>query len=93
VVQGAAGALMLALAPVLAVQAVSEAARGRALGILSALAPLGAVCGAVLGGQLIEAARWRWIFFLNAPVALIAMLVGLRQLPADAKPLQLPRAR
>src|SRR3954447_20758162 len=62
VLQGAAAALLLAAAPVAATEAVDEAKRGRALGVVSTLAPLaplGAVSGPVLGGLLVDSAGWR----------------------------------
>ena len=60
--QGAMAALLLALAPVLAVEAVTPGARGRALGVVSTLAPLGALSGPLLGGQLVDVGAGRGSF-------------------------------
>src|SRR5690606_10190510 len=82
VVQGAFAAGLLALAPVLAATAVRHEARGRALGLMSTLAPLGAISGPALGGQLIETLGWPWIFYVNVPLAAVVVAIGRVQLPA-----------
>jgi EmrB/QacA subfamily drug resistance transporter len=47
--------------------------RGKAFGIWGGLAGLGGVTGSVISGVLVDLASWRWIFFINVPVALIAL--------------------
>ncbi|MHA6628091.1 MFS transporter [Pseudonocardia sichuanensis] len=81
-VQGAFGALLLALAPVLAVSAIGEAARSRALAVVSVLAPLGAMSGPAAGGVLVETLGWPWIFYINVPVAVVVVAIGWAGLPA-----------
>jgi MFS family permease len=77
VAQGAFASALLAAAPVLAVEAVRADARGRALGIVAALAPLGALAGPTVGGRLVDAIGWRSIFLVNVPVALTVLAVLL----------------
>lgn len=55
--------------------------RARALGIWGALTGLASVAGVVLGGILTSGPGWRWIFFINVPVAVIAVAVAPRVLP------------
>lgn len=88
--QGVLAAVLLALAPVLAVQAVRPQARGRALAVVGALAPLGAMSGPVVGGFLVDSLGWSWIFFVNVPVSVVAILIGRRHLP-EGEPLRLPQ--
>lgn len=90
--QGVFAAVLLALAPVLAVQAVRPATRGRALGVVGALAPLGAMSGPVVGGFLVDSLGWPWVFYVTAPVAVAAVFVGRRQL-SDGGRLRLPQLR
>jgi MFS family permease len=59
VLQGAFAALLFALIPVLATLASRPASRGRAMGIVMTLGPLGGVTGPVLGGLLIEHLSWQ----------------------------------
>jgi EmrB/QacA subfamily drug resistance transporter len=56
------------------------AERARALGIWGALAGLASVAGVILGGVLTDGPGWRWIFFINVPVAVIAVAAAPRVL-------------
>lgn len=87
-VQGTFGALLFALVPALATEAVRPAARGRAMGLIITLGPLGLISGPVIGGLLADGPGWPWIFFVNVPVSAVVLLLGLR-LPAG-RPLRLP---
>ena len=78
--QGGFGALISALVLPLAASAISPEQRGRAMGIIGALGPLGAVVGPGLGGLLLAGLGWRSIFFVNVPVCLLAVLVGTRSI-------------
>ena len=57
--------------------------RTRALGLYGATASIGFVAGQVLGGVLVEYASWRWIFLVNVPVGLGAMIVAPLLLAPD----------
>lgn len=83
VVQGGFGAVLFALVPVLATTAVRPEARGRAMGVVMTLGPLGGVSGPLLGGLLVDTLGWPAIFYLNVPVGLLVIGIGLGQLPAD----------
>jgi MFS family permease len=88
-VQGTFGALLFSLVPALATTAVRPQARGRAMGLITTLGPLGLISGPGLGGLVVDALGWPWIFFVNVPVSLLVMAVGLRTLPPSA-PLHVP---
>jgi len=87
--QGAFGALLFALVPALATTAVRPQARGRAMGMITTLGPLGLISGPAVGGLVVEALGWPWIFFVNVPVSALILAIGLRALPAGPR-LQLP---
>src|SRR3954471_8986022 len=59
---------------------VPEPQRARALGSWSALGALGAALGPVIGGGLVEIG-WRWVFWVNLPVGVVAILLALRLVP------------
>ncbi len=50
--------------------------RARALGIWSAMAAIGGASGALLGGILTDLLSWRWIFYINVPIAIGAIFVA-----------------
>jgi EmrB/QacA subfamily drug resistance transporter len=75
--QGAGAAVLMPNSLALLGAHFSGEARGRAIGIwASAGAMMGAV-GPVIGGWLIDAAGWRWIFLINLPIATTAIILGL----------------
>jgi EmrB/QacA subfamily drug resistance transporter len=87
--QGTFGALLFSLVPALATTAVKPQARGRAMAVITTLGPIGLISGPGLGGVIVDALGWSWIFFVNVPVSLLVMAVGWFTLKAD-KPLRAP---
>jgi EmrB/QacA subfamily drug resistance transporter len=76
VLQGAAGAILApSVFSIVSVTFDEGSERNRALGILGAIAGSGAAIGVLLGGVLTEFAGWEWVFFVNVPIALAALLV------------------
>ncbi len=55
--------------------------RGRALGMIGSAVLLGVALGPSVGGFIIELAGWRWMFFVNIPVGIVAMSVVYRFVP------------
>jgi EmrB/QacA subfamily drug resistance transporter len=80
VIQAAGAGLMVPASLSLLLAAVPPAARARAIGTWSALAALGAALGPVIGGSLVQIS-WRWVFWINLPVGLAAVLLAARVVP------------
>lgn len=60
-------------------------ARNRALGVTGAMASIGFAAGAILGGVLTAGPGWPWVFFINVPVVLAAVICSPILLPESAK--------
>jgi EmrB/QacA subfamily drug resistance transporter len=81
VIQGLGAGMILPVGQTILAQAAGPARMGRvmsAIGVPMLLAP---VLGPVLGGAIISAASWRWIFLINLPVGAAAVLAAWRILP------------
>ncbi|MGX6449014.1 MFS transporter [Patulibacter sp. S7RM1-6] len=55
----------------------------KALGVFGALTGVSSAAGPIIGGLIVEYLSWRWAFFVNAPVAIVAIVVGIRALRAE----------
>jgi EmrB/QacA subfamily drug resistance transporter len=80
--QGVGGALLVPNSLALLSANFTEAERGRAIGTWSGFASMMTALGPVLGGWLVQHGSWRWVFFVNAPLAALAVWVVLRKVPA-----------
>ena len=81
VVQALGAGLLQANAIAIIVAAAAEARRGRALGLQSAAQAVGLSAGPALGGFLIAALGWRWVFWINLPVGLLGAALAFLVLP------------
>jgi len=63
-----------------------EAERGRAIGTWSGFSAITTALGPVLGGWLIQHATWRWIFFINLPLAAAVILISIVHVPESRGP-------
>ncbi|MEO9175826.1 MAG: MFS transporter, partial [Gaiellales bacterium] len=84
VVQGVGGAAMLATTFPLLNATYSGRDRGMAYGLWGAVAGASAAIGPVLGGFLVEWLSWRFVFFVNLPVSIVALGLCFRSVRADA---------
>ena len=75
-VQGMAGALLVPESLAIVSASFDDAQRPRAIGLWSSLTSLTVVLGPVLGGWLVDHASWRWLFFINLPVGVIALTLA-----------------
>ena len=85
-VQGIAAALLVPGSLALLSASFEAKRRGRAIGTWSGFSAITASVGPLLGGWLIDHASWRWIFFLNLPLAIAVLVIGLRFVPESRDP-------
>ncbi|OKP84564.1 multidrug MFS transporter [Paenibacillus sp. P32E] len=57
--------------------------RGKALGLIGTFVSLGSIAGPSLGGIIVSALGWEYIFWVNVPIGLIAIVLGWKVLPKD----------
>lgn len=85
--QGVAGGLLTPQVVGLMQQLFTGRERGRASGLYAAMIAAATAIGPLVGGLLIQAAGtgsgWRWVFFVNVPIGVVALVLGGRLLPRD----------
>jgi EmrB/QacA subfamily drug resistance transporter len=80
VIQAAGAGLMVPASLSLLLATVPASGRAKAIGTWSALGALGAALGPVIGGSLVQL-NWRWVFWINIPVGVLAVLLTARIVP------------
>jgi EmrB/QacA subfamily drug resistance transporter len=78
--QGAGAALVMPLAMAILSDAFAREERARALGIFSGVTGLALIIGPAIGGFITESLGWRWIFWINLPIGMIAIALVLARL-------------
>src|SRR5918993_979621 len=87
VLQGMGGALRMPQTLSLITVAFPPQKRGAAMGVWGSVVALGAVLGPLLGGYIVTHYPWEWIFLINIPVGIIAILSTLSIVPESRDPL------
>ena len=82
VAQGVAGAFLVPLAQAVMFDINPPEKHGRAMAMFGAGVMIGPILGPVLGGWLTDNFNWRWVFLINLPIGIVAVLMMLRFLPA-----------
>ena len=82
-VQGVGAAFLMTISMALMRETASEARIGRAMGLLGTVSALGTALGPSLGGALIPLAGWRGIFWVQVPLAALALILAIAALPTD----------
>ena len=84
--QGVGGALLTPGSLAMLSASFGPRDRARAIGAWSGLGGVATAAGPFIGGYLVEVASWRWVFLVNAPVAVLVVWVALRHVPETRDP-------
>ena len=84
VAQGLGGGMLMPLGMTIMTRAAGPQRMGRLMAILGVPMLLGPILGPILGGWLIEHASWHWVFLINAPIGVVALVYAFVALPSDA---------
>jgi len=79
IIQGIGGALMIPGSLSLISSSINEDERGKAIGTWSAVTTVVTIGGPILGGALGDAGLWRYIFFINIPIGVAALIILWKQ--------------
>ncbi|HXD66635.1 MAG TPA: MFS transporter, partial [Solirubrobacteraceae bacterium] len=82
--QGVSGALLTPSALAIIVSVFPKDERGGAIGTWTAWGGIGILAGPIIGGQLVDSASWRWIFIINVPLVIIALVLSRVAVPGRA---------
>ncbi|MHB8734396.1 MAG: DHA2 family efflux MFS transporter permease subunit [Terriglobales bacterium] len=83
VLQGLGGGMLMPVGMTILTRAAGPRRLGRVMSVVGVPMLIGPILGPVLGGWLVSDASWRWIFFINAPLGVVALLAAYRILPRD----------
>jgi EmrB/QacA subfamily drug resistance transporter len=83
VLQGLGGGLILPVGQSVLAQTAGPSRMGRVMSVVGVPILLGPILGPVIGGLIVDNASWRWLFFVNVPIAVVAMALAHRFLDAD----------
>jgi EmrB/QacA subfamily drug resistance transporter len=81
VLQGIGGGLSLPIGQLIMAGAAGPKRMGRVMSVIAVPAMLAPIFGPAVGGLILDNASWRWIFFVNVPIGIVALATGLRGLP------------
>ena len=83
VLQGLGGGMLMPVGMTILTQAAGPQRVGRVMAVIGVPMLLGPIFGPILGGWLVDGYSWRWIFFINVPIAVVAVVLAVRILPKD----------
>ncbi|HZU73768.1 MAG TPA: MDR family MFS transporter [Acidimicrobiales bacterium] len=81
VLQGIGGGMIMPVGQTILASAAGPRRMGRVMSVVGVPMMLGPILGPVLGGVLVQGASWRWIFYVNIPIGIAALILAARILP------------
>jgi len=84
--QGMGGSMLIISAYAIIPRQIPREISGWAFGLIGIIAALGVTVGAPLGGLITGYLSWHWVFLINIPIGIVAIIIGHRVLPGDHRP-------
>jgi EmrB/QacA subfamily drug resistance transporter len=84
-IQGVGAGGLIVLAQAIIAEVVSPRERGRYQGYFGAVFGAASVAGPLLGGFLTDQVSWRWVFYVNIPLGIVALIVTALKVPASVR--------
>jgi EmrB/QacA subfamily drug resistance transporter len=81
VLQGVGGGMIMPVVQLMMAEAAGPKRMGRVMSVVAVPMMLAPILGPALGGLILDNASWRWIFYINVPVGIVAFVLALRMLP------------
>jgi EmrB/QacA subfamily drug resistance transporter len=85
-VQGSGAAIVTPLTLTLLAEAFPVQRRGMAIGVWSGVSGIAVAIGPLIGGAVVQAISWHWIFWINVPIGLVLIPLAMRQLTESRGP-------
>ena len=83
VLQGIGGGMIMPAVMTIMTKKAGPHRMGRVMGVLGVPMLIAPIMGPILGGWLVDSASWRWIFFINLPIGIVAFILALTVLDPD----------
>ena len=84
VLQGVGGGMVLPVTLTILTRAAGRDRIGRAIATIGLVGQLGPIFGPIVGGTIIDSVGWHWLFFVNIPICLVALVLAPFFLPSGA---------
>ena len=85
VLQGIGGGMILPVGQLMMAEAAGPKRMGRVMSVVAVPAMLAPILGPTIGGLILDSVSWRWIFYVNVPIGVIAVIAALRILPTVSR--------
>src|SRR5947209_12558551 len=82
VLQGVGGGMLMPIGQLMMAEAAGPKRMGRVMSMMAVPVMLAPILGPTIGGLIVQTAGWRWIFYVNVPIGVIAVIAAVRTLPS-----------
>jgi len=82
VLQGVGGGMLMPIGQLMMAEAAGPKRMGRVMSMMAVPVMLAPILGPTIGGLIVQNTSWRWIFYVNVPIGVIAVIAAVRTLPS-----------